>query len=112
MLVTHSLSAGHNTMVEASRTAVIWGVDLAIHHFLPNSPYGEVWNSWSVVQLLGFVLLVLGQATYSEVLTWGRKIEKDTAPQIWSPVREPGSPFLQPVPSPVKDMAACDLDSM
>jgi len=72
MMVTYALSAVHRTMLEASRTAVIWSIDLAIHSFLPNSSFGEAWNSWSFLQLLGFVLLILGQATYGELITWGR----------------------------------------
>merc|ERR1712232_1465642 len=82
MLVTYSLSAVHNTMVEATRTALIWVIGLVIHRFLPNSPYGEVWSQWSWLQLFGFLLLVTGQATYGEILTWGFKVDKNAAPPM------------------------------
>ena len=69
MLVTYALSAVHRTMLEASRTAVIWIVDLSIHYWIcPSSTFGEVWTSWSWLQLLGFALLILGQSVYSELI--------------------------------------------
>lgn len=104
MMVTYALSAVHRTMIEASRTAVIWSIDLAIHHYWPTSPYGEVWNQWSFLQLMGFVLLVLGQATYSELLTWGTGASWRTADSLaqplMSPVREPGEMIMSPAKSP------------
>jgi len=69
MLVTYALSAVHRTMLEASRTAVIWIVDLVIHYWIcPSSSFGEVWTSWSWLQLLGFAFLILGQSVYSELI--------------------------------------------
>jgi hypothetical protein len=69
MLVTYALSAVHRTMLEASRTAVIWMVDLVIHYWIcPSSSFGEVWTSWSWLQLLGFAFLILGQSVYSELI--------------------------------------------
>jgi drug/metabolite transporter (DMT)-like permease len=69
MLVTYALSAVHRTMLEASRTAVIWIVDLVIHYWIsPNSSYGETWSTWSWLQLAGFALLILGQSVYSELV--------------------------------------------
>jgi hypothetical protein len=56
-------------MLEASRTAVIWMVDLVIHYWIyPASSFGESWSSWSWVQLAGFGLLILGQSIYSELI--------------------------------------------
>lgn len=68
MKVTQSLSCVHRTMLEASRTAVVWGVDLAINYFAPESGFGEQLNAYSALQLLGFVLLVLGQMIHSEII--------------------------------------------
>ncbi|KAF4661556.1 hypothetical protein FOL46_005681 [Perkinsus olseni] len=68
ILVTYALSAVHRTMLEASRTAVIWIVDLTIHSIAPSSPFGEVWTMWSWLQLFGFGLLVFGQAVYSDII--------------------------------------------
>jgi drug/metabolite transporter (DMT)-like permease len=69
MLVTYALSAVHRTMLEASRTAVIWIIDLLIHYYIaPSSSFGEVWTNWSWLQLIGFVILIAGQSVYSEML--------------------------------------------
>ena len=69
IMVTYALSAVHRTMLEASRTAVIWIVDLVIHYWIcPTSSFGETWTSWSWLQLVGFGLLILGQSIYSELI--------------------------------------------
>jgi len=67
--VTAALSAVHRMMLDASRTMVIWAFGLYVHYcFDPNSKFGESWNSYSYIQLVGFVILVTGQAIYGEVL--------------------------------------------
>ena len=69
MLVTYALSAVHRTMLEASRTAVIWIIDLMMHYYIaPSSSFGEVWTDWSWLQLFGFVVLIAGQSIYSELI--------------------------------------------
>ncbi|EER13714.1 hypothetical protein Pmar_PMAR015372 [Perkinsus marinus ATCC 50983] len=69
MLVTYALSAVHRTMLEATRTAVIWICDLIIQYLVaPGSNFGEVWTAWSWLQLFGFLLLVMGQAVYSDLV--------------------------------------------
>lgn len=67
--VTASLSGVHRMMLDASRTVLIWAFGLWVHYCVdPNSAFGEVWTEYSVLQLVGFVVLVAGQAVYSEVL--------------------------------------------
>lgn len=88
MMVTYQLSAVHRTLLEASRTAVIWAIDLCIHAYMPESTLGETWNNWSYLQLAGFVLLVVGQATYGEMITWGFKTSRTKAV---SPFTSPSS---------------------
>jgi len=100
MMVTYALSAVHRTMLEASRTAVVWVIGLTIHAVYPSSSYGETWNRWSFLQLLGFVLLVLGQGTYAELIQWGtgprwRSLPSMAEPLI-SPDREPGQLLQSP----------------
>jgi drug/metabolite transporter (DMT)-like permease len=69
MLVTYALSAVHRTMLEASRTAVIWMIDLVIHYWIaPSSSFGEIWTNWSWLQLVGFLVLIAGQSIYSEMI--------------------------------------------
>lgn len=66
--VTGALSAVHRMMLDASRTTVIWVFGLYVHSINPDSAFGEVWNDYSKFQLVGFVILVCGQAIYGEVL--------------------------------------------
>jgi len=66
--VTGALSATHRMMMDASRTSVIWVFGLTVHYrFNPNSPYGEAWTSYSWLQLVGFAILVVGQAIYGQI---------------------------------------------
>jgi len=67
--VTGALSATHRMMMDASRTSVIWLFGLTVHYKIdPSSPYGEAWTSYSYLQLVGFLILVIGQAVYGEML--------------------------------------------
>lgn len=67
--ITGALSAVHRTMLDASRTMLIWAFDLFIHYCIdPNSAFGEVWTEYSYLQLFGFAVLVLGQGIYGEVI--------------------------------------------
>lgn len=69
MCVTGALTAVHRTMIEASRTAVVWVTDLTVHYFInPDATFGESWNIWSYLQLMGFLVLVAGQAIYGRML--------------------------------------------
>jgi len=67
--VTGALSGIHRMMLDASRTLVIWSFGLFVHYRIDKqSPFGEVWTSNSYIQLVGFFVLVTGQAVYGEVL--------------------------------------------
>jgi drug/metabolite transporter (DMT)-like permease len=74
MTVTSQLSAVHRTMLEATRTAGIWAIDLFVYYCVPGPKpgehisFGEAWMPYSWLQLLGFGLLVVGQLVYSEVI--------------------------------------------
>jgi drug/metabolite transporter (DMT)-like permease len=69
MAVTSSFSAVHRTMLEASRTAVIWSFDLIIHYGVDKSiPFGEAWLPYSWLQMVGFFTVVAGQMIYGEVI--------------------------------------------
>jgi hypothetical protein len=69
--VTGALSAVHRMMLDASRTTVIWGFGLIVHYYYdPSSPFGEQWTVYSPLQMLGFLVLVVGQATYGAVVRW------------------------------------------
>lgn len=68
MQVVSSLSAVHRVMLEASRTVIVWAFGLIVHASDPTSPYGEVWTAYSYLEVLGFLVLLLGQAIYGEML--------------------------------------------
>jgi drug/metabolite transporter (DMT)-like permease len=67
--VTGALSATHRMMMDASRTSVIWLFGLTVHYKIDaSSPYGEAWTSYSFLQLIGFLVLVVGQGIYGEMI--------------------------------------------
>eukprot|EP00445_Apocalathium_hangoei_P009373 CAMPEP_0203868366 /NCGR_PEP_ID=MMETSP0359-20131031/17065_1 /ASSEMBLY_ACC=CAM_ASM_000338 /TAXON_ID=268821 /ORGANISM="Scrippsiella Hangoei, Strain SHTV-5" /LENGTH=414 /DNA_ID=CAMNT_0050786765 /DNA_START=80 /DNA_END=1324 /DNA_ORIENTATION=+ len=69
MMVTGSLSAVHRTMLEASRTMVIWALNLFVHYFVdPTAGFGEAWTPYSYIQLAGFVVVIFGQTVYGGLL--------------------------------------------
>ena len=66
MVVTQETSSVVRTIFEAVRTAAIWVVDLLIYYvFYPYSVYGESWNTYSWLQLAGFILLIFGSQCYN-----------------------------------------------
>jgi drug/metabolite transporter (DMT)-like permease len=66
--VTGALTAVHRVMIEALRTAVVWGFGLAVHSTNPDSKLGEAWTNYSPLEVAGFVLIILGQAVYGAML--------------------------------------------
>lgn len=69
VMVTYSFNAIHRTMLEATRTSVIWGVGLYVHYKVdPSIPFGEKWLPFSWLEALGFVFLLFGQMIYGEVI--------------------------------------------
>jgi len=55
--VTQRASAVARSTIDVSRTALIWVVELAL-----------MWNTFSWIQLLGFVVLVAGTLVYNEMI--------------------------------------------
>eukprot|EP00933_Yihiella_yeosuensis_P066366 TRINITY_DN70615_c0_g1_i1.p1 TRINITY_DN70615_c0_g1~~TRINITY_DN70615_c0_g1_i1.p1 ORF type:complete len:425 (-),score=42.86 TRINITY_DN70615_c0_g1_i1:60-1334(-) len=67
--VTGALSGVHRMMLDASRTVVIWAFGLFVHYRVDSSSkFGEEWNSHSYLQLVGFFILLTGQAIYGEII--------------------------------------------
>merc|ERR1712007_33212 len=68
--VTEDLTAVHRVMIEAMRTAIIWVFGLTVHYCVdPSSKFGETWTPYSFLQVIGFVLVLLGQAVFGQMLT-------------------------------------------
>ena len=66
MTVTSVLSSVHRTIFEALRTLTAWVAMLVIGIF--SKQYGETWQSWSWLELGGFVLLVYSSLVFNKVL--------------------------------------------
>ena len=66
MVVIKNASSVVRSIFDSVRNACIWVVNLLIFYlFAPQSQYGEVWTTFSWIQLLGFVLLVFSSQCYS-----------------------------------------------
>jgi hypothetical protein len=65
--VAKHLSTIHRTLIDACRTILVWITGLMFYYFgLPQ--YGEGWLPGSWLQVIGFVLLLLGTALYNGAL--------------------------------------------
>jgi drug/metabolite transporter (DMT)-like permease len=85
--VTKQLTAVHRTLVDASRTILVWVVDIIIFYFSSNKEYGESWTKHSYVQLIGFFILIVGTLIYNAVIKIpGLKYEPKEVPK---PEKEP-----------------------
>ncbi|GHP02731.1 hypothetical protein PPROV_000148600 [Pycnococcus provasolii] len=68
MSVTGHFSAIFRTVLETLRTLFVWMVDLVLFYAHVQSggkPLGESWNSYSVLQLVGFFCLVAATLVYA-----------------------------------------------
>jgi len=65
--VTKKLTAVHRTLIDALRTICVWAIDIFIYYVISET-YGEAWTKYSYVQLIGFVLLVIGTMVYNGVI--------------------------------------------
>ncbi|KAL4535333.1 hypothetical protein Ndes2437A_g06053 [Nannochloris sp. 'desiccata'] len=70
MVVTESMGALSRTIAETLRTLLVWTVDLCLYYKLKikgaeGGHLGEPWTQYSWIQLLGFVIMVLGTACYA-----------------------------------------------
>merc|ERR1711959_357292 len=55
--ITTMLSGSHRMILDSMRTCVVWGVSLVIG-----------WEQFSVLQLVGFMVMSLGIAMYNEII--------------------------------------------
>ena len=67
-------------MIDACRTVFVWGAQLALFYG-SDGKFGEAWKGkWSLFQLGGFVLLILGSSIYYKVVRLpGFTYEEDVA---------------------------------
>merc|ERR1719203_1043944 len=61
--VTGALSAVHRVMLEAMRTSIVWGFGLFVHYGISSEySFGEALTPYSWLEVLGFFVLIFGQA--------------------------------------------------
>jgi drug/metabolite transporter (DMT)-like permease len=92
VMVTQQASAVHHTFLDATRTIFVWAASVAVYyHPGADRSFGEPVTWWSLLQLIGFVILMLGECIYDGLIPlpkrwFASEIEFD--PRM-SPVRIP-----------------------
>lgn len=108
--VTGALSAVHRVMLEAFRTSFVWVFGLSVHYFYsPTSPVGEVFTSYSWLEIAGFFVLLGGQVTYGALV----KIPGLEYPQhddVAEMLKSPGS--IRNLASPLPPRSPVALEEM
>lgn len=69
-----ALSAASRTVVDCLRTIIVWIVMITCYY--TTHRYGEPVSKWSILQVCGFVFMVLGTITHNNVLGLGMKFTK------------------------------------
>jgi len=70
IFVTNFLSSIWHAILDNFRPICVWGTDLAIYYLFTNGSYGEPWNKYSYLQLMGMLLLFFGTAVYNGSIPW------------------------------------------
>lgn len=63
------LTSVHRTLIDACRTLFVWCFQLLLFYTTAGK-FGEQWQAYSWIQVIGFVLLMTGTLTYNHVLDW------------------------------------------
>lgn len=64
--VTKYLTCVHRTLIDACRTIVVWAFELILNAC--DDRYGERLTKYSWIQVIGFVLLILGTLFYNSII--------------------------------------------
>jgi len=94
LFVAKTLSAVHRTLIDASRTILVWGCEIIIFH-LTAGAYGEDWHAGgsSILQLIGFAIMLSGIFIHNDIPGFrfdacfepeglGYKLRDDTGKQV------------------------------
>jgi len=65
--LTRYLSTVHRTLIDACRTVTVWLFQVFLF-YIGLEGAGEKLGWWSIIQLVGFIFLVMGTIIYNEVL--------------------------------------------
>ena len=91
VMVTQQASAVHHTFLDATRTIFVWIASVAVYYH-PGSDrsFGEPLTYWSILQFIGFAILLLGESVYDGLVPLPtRWFKKETFDPVMSPVRIP-----------------------
>ena len=77
MMVTQTYSAVYRTIMEAVRTMCIWIVNIIIYFF--DNTHGEKIEWASLVEVVGFAILLFGNFLYNKVIRLGCFYYEDKA---------------------------------
>ena len=69
-----ALSATARTLVDACRTIVVWIVMVILYYSIRSHQYGEGVSLFSIIQAVGFVLMLMGTTTHNNIGGFGEKI--------------------------------------
>lgn len=67
VFVTKMLSAVHNALITVLTVAVVWGLELLIYYGI-SPEYGHGWGTYSPLQLVGFVFILVSTLMYDAIL--------------------------------------------
>ena len=89
VMVTQQASAVHHTFLDATRTIFVWLASVAVYYY-PGSDrsFGEPLTYWSILQLIGFVFLLVGESVYDGLIVC-KWIGNEVIDPRMSPVRLP-----------------------
>jgi hypothetical protein len=93
VMVTQQASAVHHTFLDATRTVFVWAASVAVYYYPgADKSFGEPLTWWSLLQFVGFALLLLGECVYDGLVELPRSLfgqkEIEFDPRM-SPVRIP-----------------------
>jgi drug/metabolite transporter (DMT)-like permease len=73
-ILSKYMSAVIRMLVNTCRTVLVWSVDLTWFYKIPGGKaYGEQWDKYSLLELGGFVLLIVGTMTYVHARSAGEQ---------------------------------------
>ena len=86
--VTKYLTCVHRTLIDACRTIVVWAFELILHAC--DNRYGEKWTRYSWIQVIGFVLLILGTLFYNAIIKFPCFVYTEPAKPAAEPAKKEG----------------------
>eukprot|EP00298_Acanthocystis_sp_HF-20_P010478 c18876_g1_i1.p1 GENE.c18876_g1_i1~~c18876_g1_i1.p1 ORF type:complete len:439 (+),score=162.51 c18876_g1_i1:78-1394(+) len=94
LAVAKRLTSVHRTLIDACRTIVVWIVDIIIYQ-ATNGSFGEEWETKSgLIQLTGFVLMLLGTMIHNKIIKIPALFDYDEVIVTQSVLLDESAPLL------------------